>query len=348
MTRVLPWILTALAAIPVLGVVPVRAQDSPASSDLPAESREFDFWVGQWDVNLRVRQDDLGWEDERRATAMIYPILRGKAVLELWDEPSIKGFSLRYFDVDRDRWVLWLNWPGPNRSGSSSLEGRFRHGRGEFFSVNERSDGTEVISRYSFSDITPSSLRWDDAFSTDGGATWSNSWIMEFSRTGEAPRLPASGGDAHTYHTGDRCDLPSFRRYEFLQRRREGLTSAGASAVMTGYRVLDGCAVLILQRWGEGQRRFVHLTYNTFANRLELLELDSRPETPARIFYSEQDADELFFAERSDGGSATRRIKIEPLEGGGVLWRHEIREDGSWKESWSAEFAGVRQADGVR
>ncbi|NIQ57390.1 MAG: hypothetical protein GWN71_29570, partial [Gammaproteobacteria bacterium] len=82
--------------------------------------------VGEWDVNLRVRQDDLSWADEVRSVARIYPILRGKAMLELWSDrrrDGIKGYSLRYFDVARQEWVIWLNWPGPDRSGSSSLAG---------------------------------------------------------------------------------------------------------------------------------------------------------------------------------------------------------------------------------
>jgi hypothetical protein len=33
-------------------------------------------------------------------------------------------------------------------------------------------------------DITPTTCRWEQAFSTDGGATWETNWIAEFTRTG--------------------------------------------------------------------------------------------------------------------------------------------------------------------
>ncbi|HZD04943.1 MAG TPA: hypothetical protein VE173_08490, partial [Longimicrobiales bacterium] len=33
--------------------------------------------------------------------------------------------------------------------------------------------------RFTFSDITTHSLRWNDGNSQDGGRTWSTSWIME-------------------------------------------------------------------------------------------------------------------------------------------------------------------------
>ena len=36
---------------------------------------------------------------------------------------------------------------------------------------------------YVWSEITPSSARWEQAFSIDGGETWETNWIMEFKRT---------------------------------------------------------------------------------------------------------------------------------------------------------------------
>ena len=246
--------------------------------------------MGTWDVNLRIRQDDHRWQDSVRAEARIYPVLRGKAVLELWDSASIKGFSLRYYDVADARWKLWLNWPSANRSGTSSLDGGFRHGRGEFFSVSPRADGGRTISRYTFSDITADSLRWDDAFSGDDGRTWTNNWIMEFDRTAHLPVLPARGGDAHTYDGGGRCDDPAYRAFDPLVGRFTGelgvLDAAGEEHVLpatwTGHRVLGGCAVLgVLQaRSPAGAFEvFQHFTVDSASGLLEVLSLDSTPST---------------------------------------------------------------------
>ncbi len=317
------------------------AQGFPVSAALPPEARQFDFWIGEWNVNLRIRQDDGTWEDQVRSTARIYPILGGKAVLELWSdsrEDGIKGFSLRYFDTARGEWVLWLNWPGPNRSGSSSLAGKFRHGRGEFFATRRGPDGTETTSRYTFSDITANSLRWDDAFSTDGGLTWRHGWIMEFSRTAAKPTLAEEGGPAHTFHEGERCDAPEFRKYEFLSGRKAGSVEAGGSGAVTitGHRVLDGCAVLTFagpdgdpeRAWG-----FSHVTWNTYAQRYELMTLTAAPDAPVRMFYS-RDSSELVFYESTNGERPADRFRIERAPDGSVLWVHETPEGDGWRPVW--------------
>lgn len=329
------------------------AQDFPVSSALPAESRQFDFWVGEWDVNLRVRQPDMSWADARRSVAHIYPVLGGKGILELWSEDDgagIKGYSLRYFDTARDEWVLWLNWPSANQSGSSSLSGAFRHGRGEFFSTSAAPDGTETLSRYTFSDITDSSLRWDDAFSSDGGETWTNSWVMEFSRTAAKPTLSADGGPAHTFHDGARCSAPEFRRYEFLSGRKDGEVVAGGSGpvTITGHRILDGCAVLTFAGPGGDPERawgFSHLTYNTFASRYELTTLTSQPNTPVRMFYSrtasgtdegaaEGDGSTLLLYESVAHDGPVDRFRIEHAADGSVLWLHEAPAGDDWMPVW--------------
>jgi hypothetical protein len=69
--------------------------EAPALSEerrgeLPPEARQFDFWRGQWDVNLRIRQEDGSWPDKVAARARIYSVLAGKAVLELWDSAPNK------------------------------------------------------------------------------------------------------------------------------------------------------------------------------------------------------------------------------------------------------------------
>ena len=67
--------IAALAALILLG----PAADPAARVEAPPEraysafsvdpARRFDFWIGTWDVNLRMQQDDLTFADRVRAEA---------------------------------------------------------------------------------------------------------------------------------------------------------------------------------------------------------------------------------------------------------------------------------------
>ena len=347
--RLLSRIALALRLLGAL-TTGLHAQDTQdVQAALPPESRQFDFWIGEWDVNLRMLQDDLTWRDSVQAEAHIYPVLNGKAVLELWDSSSIKGFSLRHYDPAKDAWVLWLNWPSQNRSGSGSLEGTFRHGRGNFYASNDQPDGSRSISRYSFNDITADSLRWDDAYSKDGGRTWTNNWIMEFSRTAARPELPPAGGELHTFDGGTRCDLPQFRRYEFLSGRWEGQvqlegqgSDEGVPATLTGYRVLGGCVVLAFLRYeldGVAHEVFHQVTWNTTAERYELLLLDDEPSTPLRRMFSGAGSDELRFESHRDDPGERFKLHIGDSGQGFEYTLERLESDGdAWVRQLSASL----------
>ena len=57
--------------------------------------------------------------------------------------------------------------------------GEFHGGRGEFYD-QERFNDRMVVVRNTFSDITPRSSRFEQAFSDDYGRTWETNWIMTF------------------------------------------------------------------------------------------------------------------------------------------------------------------------
>lgn len=256
--------------------------DPPVAGDSNDPARAFDFWLGEWDVNLRVKQDDQRWADERTATAKIYSVLGGRAILELWDEDTpgdaIRGFSLRYYDETDAEWKLYLNWAGHNRSGISGLAGSFRHGRGEFFSEYAIDDSTTMLKRYTFSDITENSLRWDDAFSTDAGKTWTNNWIMEFTRTADSASWPAPGEPAHTYYDGGRCDLPAFDLVKKFPGNWAGVVTGRFATCAWEHRthaILDGCAAIMIINYHDNFDETGHIpeigffSYNTYAGMYE-------------------------------------------------------------------------------
>ncbi len=262
---------------------PERAY-SPFSDD---PHRQFDFWIGEWDVILRMQQEDLSFQDTIRSRASIYSILDGKAILELWDSGPIKGYSLRYYDPSKEKWVLWLDWPSANRANKSVLEGEFRHGRGDFHTSFTNAEGTELHGRYSFNDITPFSLRWDDLWSKDGGKSWAHNWRMEWSRRAVDPEWPIARDRVPTFVDGSRCDDPAFRPYEALvgSWRSDG-------AALDAYRVLDGCAVMAFFEQGATEE-FLIFTWVGAKERWEVDVVDQRRDSPLARYASSESWSEM-------------------------------------------------------
>lgn len=320
MKKVWPLIIkpTLLALVISLIALPSGAASEAPISAPPersysafddAPSRRFDFWIGRWSVNLRSRQSDLSWAPLATATAHIYSILDGKAVLELWDSESIKGFSLRYFDPERQEWVLWLNWPNPStgRAFLRGLTGRFRHGRAVFEGEHQQPDGTRITTRYTFSDITPFSLRWHDKYSRDGGETWRPNWIMEFTREAVEAEWPIAQDAAPTVDAGPRCQEAPYKMLEPLAGR--WVASGANEYELQFWEILNGCAVIALLEADQIQR-FLFLSYNSFRNSHELSVLDSRAGTGLRRYFGNS-FEEL---EGDDGTWRLRTGKRDSIE----------------------------------
>jgi hypothetical protein len=61
------------------------------------------------------------------------------------------------------------------------VRGRFANGVGTFLGETRFAD-KPVRVRLSWSHITPTSARWEQAYSSDEGRTWETNWVMEFRR----------------------------------------------------------------------------------------------------------------------------------------------------------------------
>ena len=154
---------------------------------------DFDFIHGQWAVHHHKLADNTDrdcreWVDfAGRGDAR--PGLGGRGNVDtvtatLPGGRSFEGLSLRLYDPGAGLWRIW--WSATTNPGrlDPPVEGRFRDGRGTF-----RGDdviaGRPAVVRFVWSQITPTSARWEQDFSFDGGTTWDPvNWIMTFTRTG--------------------------------------------------------------------------------------------------------------------------------------------------------------------
>ncbi len=94
-----------------------------------------------------------------------------------------RGVALRAYDEKTGQWAIWwVDSRNPHAPVDPPMLGRFENGVGTFYS-DGMLEGKPARTRFIWSHITPTSARWEQAFSFDAGKTWRIDWIMEFERT---------------------------------------------------------------------------------------------------------------------------------------------------------------------
>src|SRR5579863_7792135 len=142
---------------------------------------DFDFEFGTWKAHLKRLLHPLSGSNtwvEYEGTSVVRKVWNGRAnlgELEVGNATSsIEGLTLRLYHPQSHQWSLyWAN----SKDGSLAIPtiGQFKNGRGEFFDQEDFA-GRSIFVRFTFSDITPTSFRTEQAFSEDGGKTWETNW----------------------------------------------------------------------------------------------------------------------------------------------------------------------------
>jgi hypothetical protein len=129
-----------------------------------AEHRQFDFWIGEWDVTLP--------NGRKAGTNRIQSINAGCALREDWTGAGgSTGTSLNAFDASSGRWhQTWIGSDGM----LLMLDGGLHDGAMELSGVTTGADGAKTLHRIRWTPLgeTPATVRqlWES--STDGGKTW--------------------------------------------------------------------------------------------------------------------------------------------------------------------------------
>ena len=71
-------------------------------------------------------------------------------------------------------------------AAEDTIHHREHNGRGEFYG-QESLNGRAIFVRFVISDITPNSVRFEQAFSDDGGKSWEVNWIAVDTRVKTEP-----------------------------------------------------------------------------------------------------------------------------------------------------------------
>jgi hypothetical protein len=147
--------------------------------------KDFDFIAGEWTlVNRRLKKilaNNTEW-DEFGGTLKAQILLGGMYNVEEMDlsERGFVGLTFRVFNLATEQWsIYWVN----NRRGEVDppVHGGFSDGVGLFYG-DDTHEGQSIRVRYTWSGITDTEARWEQAYSTDNEKTWETNWIVDLRR----------------------------------------------------------------------------------------------------------------------------------------------------------------------
>ena len=188
----------------LLFVLVAVATSTPMNEAQPSETKaqaggvssehDFDFLVGSWTVQhrrLKHRLVHSGEWETFSGTCRTSPVLGGQGDVDdnVLEAPTgtYRAVTLRSFDPRTKSWsIWWLDSRHPHELDPPVMGG-FRNRVGTFL-ANDTLNGRPIVVRYIWSDITPNSAKWQQAFSDDAGKTWETNWIMQFHRLIPAQR----------------------------------------------------------------------------------------------------------------------------------------------------------------
>jgi hypothetical protein len=145
-----------------------------------AQAREFDFWVGEWDVYPNGATLIVGHSKVEVASG-------GCMILENWTAiggvPNV-GKSMNYINSATGKWEQ--HWIG---SGGLSLNnpqlfvnGEYKDGAMRFEAVSTSPQNQKQLSRFIFFNMGPDQVRQFYEISVDDGKTWTTSYDFIYKR----------------------------------------------------------------------------------------------------------------------------------------------------------------------
>ena len=150
------------------------AQQAPPPCTSP-ESREFDFWLGEWD--LTYTNEGKVQHSRNRITK----ILDGCVILEEFTGApgiALDGRSFSMYDTLTKKWKqTWVD----NNGTYLDFNAAIFDGNKAFVREVEK-EGKRIAQRMLFTNVTPASLKWLWQRSDDGGKTWSTQWEIDYKR----------------------------------------------------------------------------------------------------------------------------------------------------------------------
>lgn len=161
----LPFVIT-LAAI------------TQMQTPVPAESKQFDFWIGEWTCS----GESIGPDGKKSPTEGVNTIKRsfgGHVVEENFRMGQFHGMSMSVYDTKAKLWrQTWVD----NQGSYIALTGEYRNGK-MILTTIPKPKAPKSANRMVFYNIRPESFDWDWESTADGGKTWKLQWRLNYKRS---------------------------------------------------------------------------------------------------------------------------------------------------------------------
>ncbi len=157
-----------------------RAADAPQGTITGKGPGDFDFLTGEW--RIKHRRFDPAKTDVRDGSATVRRILGGQGSIEELrrGDGSIFGMGVRMWHPKEKLWAD--HWTAAEDGIVNPPQlGRFIDGEGIFL-ADDKMDGKAVKVKAVWDKITPTSCRWYQMMSRDGGKNWDRNWYMDWTR----------------------------------------------------------------------------------------------------------------------------------------------------------------------
>lgn len=177
--KFLAAILAFALSASTLCAQPAVPQAAPDACNT-TEQKQFDFWVGEW---------DLTWPGQKAGEVAhgansIKRILDGCVVQENFsgqDAMPLRGTSVSTFDAGTGKWrQTWVD----NQGGYLDFAGELKDGKLILQRETTKKDGSKILQRMAWKNVTAKELDWSWEASRDGGKTWQVQWPIHYKRRG--------------------------------------------------------------------------------------------------------------------------------------------------------------------
>jgi hypothetical protein len=182
------WVVLGACCRLASGQASSAPPSPPAVQPALDGAHDFDWDIGTWSTNQRRLLHPLTGSTtwvEYQGTDVVRRLWDGanEALIQADGAAGhLEIFAVRLYDPAARQWSIRF----ANRASgdmSPPVIGEFKAGRGEFYS-HEDYGGRAILVRFSVWDITPTSCRFEQAFSPDGGKSWEPNFIVTETRVG--------------------------------------------------------------------------------------------------------------------------------------------------------------------